>query len=133
MGLKRRKLEVQPPYVSMADIAFNLVLFFLILAKVQEEKPIPWEPAEGSNVVTITNAKIVVAVGQDGKIYLNGTEIGVGDLAASVGVKLAENPSSKVVLLKIHKETQAAIFNKIMEAVSEAGGDVFHVLNEEKS
>jgi len=36
------------------------------------------------------------------------------------------------VLLKIHKDTLASTFEPIMEAVSQAGGDVVHVLEEER-
>jgi biopolymer transport protein ExbD len=42
-----------------------------------------------------------------------------------------EEQGKRTVLLKIHKDTQAAIFEPIIEAVSQAGGDLVHVLAEE--
>ena len=37
MKISRRKLDVGVPSVAMADIAFNLVLFFIILARTQDQ------------------------------------------------------------------------------------------------
>ncbi len=46
MKIRRSKLEVMPPAVAMADIAFNLVLFFLMMARTQDESNIKWEAAQ---------------------------------------------------------------------------------------
>ena len=64
---------------------------------------------------------------------LFGVTIGVGSPpgAPSVRMRLIEF-GKRAVLLKIHRETLAATFEPIMEAVSQAGGDLVHVLTEEK-
>ena len=41
-------------------------------------------------------------------------------------------PGKRVVVLKIHKATLAATFEPIVEAVSQSGGEIVHVLEEEK-
>ncbi len=133
MKFKRRKLEVTPPYVAMADIAFNLVLFFLILAKTQDDSNVQWEPAKAAGTKPVTNARLSIAVDKDSKVYLNGQPIGLRELADAVTKELGDRPpSERVVLLKIHKETLAATFEPIMEAVSKAGGEVVHVVEDEK-
>jgi len=133
MKFKRRKLDVVPPYVSMADIAFNLVLFFLILAKTQDDSHLQWEPAKASETKEFTNAKVSITVDKDNKVYLNGEEVGTRGLADRVARDLGDKqPTERIVLLKIHKDTLASTFNPIMEAVSQAGGEVVHVLDEEQ-
>lgn len=133
MRFKRRKLDVVPPYVSMADIAFNLVLFFLILAKTQDDSHLQWEPAKETGTRQFSNAKVSITVDKDNKVYLNGEEVGTRGLATRVNELLGDlPPADRIVLLKIHKETLASTFNPIMEAVSEAGGEVVHVLEEEQ-
>ena len=132
MRFKRRKLEVSPPYVSMADIAFNLVLFFLILAKTQDDSNLQWEAAKATGTKQVGNSRVSVTVDKNNRIYLNGKEIGVRDLAPAVEKELENNPpGNRIVLLKIHKETLAATFEPILEAVSQAGCEVVHVLEEE--
>jgi biopolymer transport protein ExbD len=130
MAFTRKKLEITPPYVSMADIAFNLVLFFLILAKTQEEKPIEWTVVKTTGTEKISNARVVVSVDNQNRKYLNGEEIGQQDLAIQLAKLAEESPENRKVLLKIHAETQAATFNPIMEAVSAAGCEIVHVLEE---
>ena len=133
MKFKRRKLEVIPPYVAMADIAFNLVLFFLILAKTQDDSHIQWAPAKDVGAKQVLNAKVSITVDRDNKVYLNGQQIGIREMADRVGQELGDKPASeRTVLLKIDKNTLAATFEPIMEAVSQAGGEVVHVIEEER-
>ena len=132
MKFPRRKLEAIPPYVSMADIAFNLVLFFLILAKTQDDSHIQWEPAKAGGAKPVANAKVSISVDKDNKVYLNTVQVGLSGLADAVARELGDRPpGDRTVVLKIHKDTLAATFDPIMEAVSQAGGDVVHVIDEE--
>jgi len=132
MRFKRRKIEISPPYVSMADIAFNLVLFFVILANTQDESHIQWEHATGSGIKEVTNARVTITVDNKNKVYFNGQEVGIRDLAEKITAEINNNAGNRIVLLKIHKETLAATFEPILEAVSQAGAEVYHVLDEQQ-
>ena len=133
MKFKHRRVECSPPYVAMADIAFNLVLFFVIMAKTQDDSHIQWEAAKANDTQQAKNARVSVIVDKDNKIYLNGQQVELSRLADLVTVQLGNNPAEfRTVLLKIHKDTLASTFEPIMEAVSEAGGEVIHVLEEER-
>lgn len=133
MRITRRKLSVGIPTFAMGDIVFNLLIFFFILAKANDDSHLQWTPAESQKLESVGNRRAVVAVDKDNVIYLNGRQVGVRDLAAGVEAALGNAPAGdRVVLLKIHDATQAATFEPIMEAVSEAGGEVVHVLRDEK-
>src|SRR5262245_23446722 len=133
MRFKRRQLGITPPYVSMADIAFNLVLFFVILAKTQDDSHIVWEPADAPGAKPAPISRVSISVDKDNRVYFNGKEAGVRDLAPLVEKELANlAQKDRAVLLKIHKETLAATFEPILEAVSQAGGEVVHVIEDEK-
>jgi biopolymer transport protein ExbD len=131
MRAKRRPIEIQPPFVSLADVAFNLVLFFVILAKVKDDRQIEWTPAQAAGAKTVGKPKASIVIDRDKKIYVNGVEIGVRDLAASLEKDLANvPPGERLVLLKIDKDAPAATFEPVFEAVSQAGGEMAHVLKE---
>jgi len=133
MRFKRRKLGITPPYVSMADIAFNLVLFFVILAKTQDESHIVWEPAQAQGARSAPVSRVSISVDKDNRVYFNGKQAGVRDLAPLVEKELGSLPQKdRAVLLKIHKETLASTFEPILEAVSQAGGEVVHVIEDER-
>jgi len=132
MKIRRRHLEAGAPVVAMADIAFNLVLFFIILAKSQDDSHLKWEPASGTGLQSISHSKVTVTVNQDSKVYLNGEQVDATGLAPKIQEILgAAEAGNRTVLLKIHKNATAATFEPIIEAVSQAGGDLVHVLAEE--
>ena len=133
MRFKRKKLEVPPPFVSMADIAFNLVLFFLILAKTQDDSHIQWEPAKATGAKPVPNSKVSITVDKDNRVYFNGEPVGIRELSDKVSRDLGDKAAAdRTVLLKIHRDTLAATFEPIMEAVSQAGGEVVHVIEDER-
>lgn len=155
MKFKRRKLEAVPPFVGMADIVFNLVLFFLILAKMQDDSQIKWEPAAASGAKPVTKARVTIIVDRgepvldengkhkvdpfgeleykNPKVYLNGKPVGLMNLTALVQAELADAPpGDRTVHLKIHKNTLAATFEDIIAKVSEAGGEMVHVVEDER-
>lgn len=133
MKVARRKLRVEVPTVAMGDIAFNLLVFFVILARAQDDSHLQWDPAKTAKVDNVGQASVSVTVDKENRLYLNGRRIGERDLSAGIE-KLLGNAGvgKRVVLLKIHKETLAATFEPILEAVSQAGGELVHVLEEEK-
>jgi biopolymer transport protein ExbD len=57
----------------------------------------------------------------------------VNALAEELKVLLGENPSGeRTVMVKVHHEVTAVYFEPVIEAISEAGGELHHILEEEK-
>ena len=50
MKIPRRKHKADVPSVAMGDIAFNLLIFFVILAKAQDDSHLNWTPASTAKV-----------------------------------------------------------------------------------
>ena len=132
MKLPRKSREVPLPYVPMADLAFNLLIFFLVLAKTQQDT-LQWEKASSPGTTQMLSTKVVVAIDKTNTVYLNGSPIGTRDLAEDIVFLFGDSPPDKrTVVLKIHKDAPAALFEPVLEAVSKAGAEVFHVLDEQK-
>ena len=76
---------------------------------------------------------VSVVVDTENKLYLNGQEIGVWQLASAIEDQLGDAPSGeRTVLLKVHQEAVALRFEPVIEAVSEAGGDLVHIVEDVK-
>jgi biopolymer transport protein ExbD len=130
--IRRRHLEAGIPVVAMADIAFNLVLFFIILARTQDDSHLKWQPASSPNVKAFGQSRVSVTVDDQKKVYLNGEEKNIDEMTGRIEFLLKDVPGDqRAVLLKIHRETPASIYNPIIAAVSKAGGEIVHVLTEE--
>ena len=133
MKITRRKLSVEVPSTAMGDIAFNLLIFFVILARAQDDSHLKWTPAQTAKVEAAGHSRVSIVIDIENKLHLNGREIGEGQLAAAVEDMLTgAGPGERAVLLKVHKEATANRFEPVIEAISEAGGELVHIL-EEKS
>ncbi|MGB0760481.1 MAG: ExbD/TolR family protein [Rubripirellula sp.] len=134
MKISRRPLAANVPSMAMGDIAFNLLIFFVILAKATDDSHLQWDPAETVDVTRAGAAKVSVVVDADSKYYLNGQQVGIAQLAPQIE-QILEGASGedRRVLLKVHRTATANHFEPIIEAVSEAGGTIMHVLEEKRN
>ena len=134
MRLPRKKLEANIPSVAMGDIAFLLLIFFVILARAQNDDHIPWQPATADEVVQTSATAASVTIDTDHKLHLNGKPIASGALAAALQQLLAQRPAGeRQVHLKVDREATAPTFEPVIEAISEAGGEIVHILEPESS
>lgn len=133
MKIARKTYRCEVPSVAMGDIAFNLLIFFVILAQSQDDSHLQWTPAKGMDLKQAGAAKASVVIDREGKIYLNAQEVGTIGLAMKIEDLIRNQPVGKrTVLLKSHRETQALLFEPVIEAISEAGGDLVHILEDSK-
>lgn len=131
MKIPRKRFQATVPSVAMGDIAFNLLIFFVILARAQDDSHLKWQPASTPKVEAVKNAGVSVVIDIGNKLYLNGQEIGESQLASAIEKLLGSAPAGKrTVLLKVHRDTTALRFEPVIEAVSQAGGDLVHILEE---
>jgi len=116
----------------MGDIAFNLLIFFVILARANDDSHLKWNPAEAQNLEGSKGAKVTVVIDIDGKIYLNSQQKSETELADAIGDELGDaTAGNRVVYLKIDKNVTAPRFEPVIEAISQAGGELIHILNED--
>lgn len=133
MKIQRRQIKVDTPSVAMGDIAFNLLVFFVILAQSQDDSHIQWTPAKAENLKGSGYSKVTVTIDKDQKVYLNGLELSQSQLADRIEKYLGDAPAGqRKVLLKAHADCTAATFEPIIEAISQAGGELVHVLEDKK-
>lgn len=132
MKLPRRQPRCEVPSVAMGDIAFNLVIFFVCLARVEDDSHLRWQPAASVKIQAGQHARCSIVIDQENRLYLNGQELGVAQLAQALRELLQDAPAGdRRVVMKVHKDALAQRFEPVIEAVSEAGGELFHVLERE--
>ena len=126
-------MKADVPSVAMGDIAFNLLIFFVILAKAQDDTHLQWDPAEATRLEEFRNAPASVVIDRANKLYVNGQELGQAQLSGKIEELLGDLPGGeRIVLLKVHREATAMYYEPVIEAISEAGGDLVHMLDEKR-
>jgi biopolymer transport protein ExbD len=133
MKLPRKQMTASIPSSAMGDIGFLLLIFFVILARAQDDSHVDWQPARLPEVEMAAAPLASVAIDTGGKIYLDGKETAPEELASRLTIILGNAPAGeRNVFLKVHKETTASNFEPVIAAISEAGGDLIHILEPEE-
>ena len=133
MNLQRRKkLTAAVPSFAMGDIGFLLLIFFVILARAQDDSHLQWQPAEMDDIEMAAAARATVTIDSGYKTYLNGKELAPEELANRLTTILGDTPAGeRNVFLKVHREATATHFEPVITAIGEAGGDLVHILEPE--
>jgi len=117
----------------MGDIAFNILIFFVILARANDDSYLKWRPARSDEVEAAGYSKVSVLIDTENRLYLNGHQVGVASLADQIQELLGNAPvGQRTVMLKVDSEAQALHYEPVIEAISQAGGDLVHVLEQQR-
>jgi biopolymer transport protein ExbD len=126
-------MKADVPSTAMGDIAFNLLIFFVILARAQDDSHIQWKPAQVKNLENNRGGRVTVVIDVDGRIYLNGQQKNEAELSAAIGDELGNAVAGeRTVMLKVDKDVTAPRFEPVIEAISQAGGELIHIVDEDK-
>ncbi|NNC89848.1 MAG: biopolymer transporter ExbD [Akkermansiaceae bacterium] len=132
MKIPRKQFTASIPTFAMGDIGFLLLIFFVILARAQDDSHIQWRPAQLEDLEAAGVPLANVAIDSGFKTYLNGKEISVENLSARLAAILGDAPAGRRnVFLKVHRTAAAQTFEPVIEAIGEAGGDLVHILEPE--
>lgn len=124
MLMKRRsKLEVTIPTASMADIAFLLIIFFLVTTTLHRDKGIGMELPRVGEFKKVPKKNICnIWINAAGEIALEGEIIELSALKGEVKRRLAEN-EKLIISLKADRETPYRDFVDVLDELklAEAG------------
>ena len=108
-----------PAPTAMTDIAFLLLLFFLILAISTHILPIPLTPAQSNTSTTKEDAKHLILVTPNGDLYYQNKAVLLEDL-----------PYSEEFSLLADKDTPFKTIAPIIKALQEKGVTTLHCIVE---
>ena len=92
----------QEPEINMApliDMVFILLIFFLVTTSFVREAGVEVKRPQAASAVARTGASLLVAVEQNGHIYIEGRRVGLAGVRSLVERYLAENPKGGVVIV----------------------------------
>jgi len=120
---KRQPLKPLIPIASMGDIAFLLIIFFMLTSNFIKEAHVQLTPPLSEDIDTLKETPVSVAVDRDGLIYLQG-EPCHPDLLENGTEALLADRKEKVVMVKIDKDLPEEIFRPVLMALSKAGAEI---------
>ena len=129
----RRARRIRPlvPVASMGDIAFLLIIFFMVTSNFIREAHVEYKPATSPDIQPIEESQVSVTLDKDGALWLQGKPCPVGLLEEGARALLDER-EDKAVMLKVDKEMTHDKYGPVFLALSKAGAEIALVGQQEK-
>ncbi|MEK6235244.1 MAG: biopolymer transporter ExbD [Planctomycetales bacterium] len=129
---RRKMLPV--PVTSMGDIAFLLIIFFMICSRFAKDPGVSIEEPTTIDVAELDDYPIIVLVDKEGGIYFQGEEIGSAEqIEEEVRRFLEDKPDdekTRTVLFRCDRGVPKAVFEPVIEAIAKGGGRIAAVGDE---
>ncbi len=123
-GLQRKsKAESDIPMSSIADIAFLLIIFFMVTTTFPQERPMrmPWPEAEATEKMDEQRKNILhVFVTQEGNVFINDQRIPNDQVSNLIAPMYAQN-QSLLISLRADRNTPYGTIYNLQEEFQEAG------------
>ena len=135
MKLRRNKLLVEPPAGASSDIAFILIIFFLVCASVQPDtgrsQTIPRSEEQEDKSKQSRNIEVSMS---PGAVVVNGTVVAAEDVRAKLKTLLAgrEREEDRIVVVQSSPATTYSRWIDVTGQVEEAGGIITLKLEKQK-
>lgn len=125
---RRRGQKVMIPVASMGDIAFLLIIFFMICGEFVKDRSPPVPLPQDEFVAMLEDpATIFVTVDAEGRIFLQSelvTDASMLELGVAALLEGRDVPEEKLVVLKCHREVTAEVYEPVFRAIAGAGGRI---------
>ncbi len=120
MARNRRFKGGNIPTSSMADIAFLLLIFFLVTTTIDMDKGLGMVlPAEGEEMEISKKNILNCLINSTGNVLLGGDGIEIRDLSKAVRQKLVEN-DKLIISVKAHKSTSYHDYIAVIDQLKRA-------------
>ena len=119
-GKKRRFKGGEIPTSSMADIAFLLLIFFLVTTTIDMDKGLGMVlPAEGEELEINKKNILNCLINSRGNLLLRGEVVELKNLSKTIRQKLAEN-DKLVISVKAHKASSYKDYVRVIDQLKQA-------------
>jgi biopolymer transport protein ExbD len=136
MKLKRGKMLVDPPECASSDIAFTLIIFFLVCAAVQPEtgmsQVLPKAEEKSEERQQSKNLEVSIT---PTSIVLNGSPLQLPEFTRRIAAELKTKTreQDRIVVVKSAPETLYPAWIRVSRAIDSAGGILTLEVESEKT
>ncbi|MBL47073.1 MAG: biopolymer transporter ExbD [Candidatus Neomarinimicrobiota bacterium] len=117
---KRRFKGGEIPTSSMADIAFLLLIFFLVTTTIDMDKGLGMVlPAEGEEMEINKKNILNCLINSTGNVLLGGEAVDIKNLAKAVRQKIAQN-DKLVISVKAHNASRYEDYVRVIDQLKQA-------------
>ena len=121
MALRERKARVGAiPEGGMADIAFLLLVFFLVTTTIDMDKGIGIIlPAEGQEIEINKKNILNLLISSSGSVLLGGEAVAINQIDDRVKEEIRKN-NKLIISVKAHEKTQYDVYIEVLDQLKKA-------------
>ncbi len=122
---RKKRVPSIIPTVSMGDIAFLLIIFFVLVSNFAKDKAVQMEPPKTVYLSELKKTPIMVQIDKEGRIYVDDKMVSAAsDVESLVSSQVGNKPpgEQRWVTFKADKSLDRSVFEPVIEAISRAGG-----------
>ena len=130
MALRERKARVGAiPEGGMADIAFLLLVFFLVTTTIDTDKGIGIIlPAEGQEIEINKKNILNLLISSSGNVLLGGEPIAINQIDDRVKEEIRKN-DKLIISVKAHEKAQYDVYIEVLDQLKQAGATKISIAN----
>ena len=129
MIIKQRRPMQEINSSSMADIAFLLLVFFLVTTTISMDKGISLVlPSEGNELEVNRKNIVNILMNESGKVLLDDKPTKVNDIKGVVEKKLSGNPNL-IFSVQTHPRTKYQDYLRVLDQLKEARATKISIAN----
>jgi len=129
---KKKSRMAEIPMASLADIAFLLLIFFLVTTTIDVDKGIGLTlPAKGEQTEVRSKNIANLLVNAQGEVFFNNEIVPLDEIHTQVKLKLQENPKL-IISVKTDRETKYDIYVKTLDELKMANATRISIAEPEK-
>jgi len=121
---RKSKASQEIPTSSLADIAFLLLIFFMVTTVFQSDKnrPINWAEAAAAEKIDEKVKNILnIWMEQDGTIWINDSELAMDEVSSMVGPLYAASERHLVISVRADRDTPYRYVDAVQKELVAAG------------
>ena len=126
MGLKikrRKGNEIIVPTSSMGDIAFLLIIFFMLTSKFMQEAQVEHVLPNSPEVEQIQPQELSLILDEDGVLWVQGEETDIQSMAEIVKQMQSDLDEAQrkevTVVFKVHNELDSRVYEPVIRKLAE--------------
>ena len=119
---RRRRTEPTVPMAAMADIAFLLIIFFILASTFRKDRGMVVEP-EADSAQPLPSKLINVTVSKANEIFVDNQPVQLEALPGVLTQRLSET-SLKEVTIRGDEQVTLGLVVKIMDVINQTGGNI---------
>lgn len=121
LNKKKKERDVEIPSSSMADIAFLLLVFFLLTTTIDMEKGLDITLPDATDITRIPPENITnILINENGDVLMKGEATDINDISSKARIAMDENPLM-IFSLKTVRDSRYDVFIRVFDQLKLSG------------